>query len=406
MPHKDTEDEINVKISKLPKPDEWEKMDGSNFVNKHDCYFFPDTKNLPGHSYISKDDQGLFHIEGPMAKRILVEKSLHNQFDSLNEAVNTFNKLWVTSKQNTTYDKILVIDEIQSKRHQDGREQGYRSSADTTPATLKDLNIDRSGVIAKVSLRGETFYFAKSMSDENILSTINERKADGQLGNQNALVPDAPFEHNWHELAMKRMLRYAAENGYDRVAWTTGEQQAERYDLSKMINFISYNKDSHKLLAGTLVEGSIDYNQYNIDETVEPEGLPKFIGKDLAPKVLEKGVLQGVDLRVGGEGMKAFYDNILVKFTDKYTKKWGAKTEDVELPEIGETMHSVPVTEQMRSDVMQGQPMFFLTPQGDAYGFTKDNNIFIDTRIATSETPIHEYAHLWAAASGTTSSTS
>lgn len=398
MPHKDTEDEINVKISKLPKPDEWEKMDGSNFVNKHDCYFFPDTKNLPGHSYISKDDQGLFHIEGPMAKRILVDKSLHNQFDSLNEAVNTFNKLWVTSKQNTTYDKILVIDEIQSKRHQDGREQGYRSSADTTPATLKDLNIDRSGVIAKVSLRGETFYFAKSMSDENILSTINERKADGQLGNQNALVPDAPFEHNWHELAMKRMLRYAAENGYDRVAWTTGEQQAERYDLSKMINFISYNKDSHKLLAGTLVEGSIDYNQYNIDETVEPEELPKFIGKDLAPKVLEKGVLQGVDLRVGGEGMKAFYDNILVKFTDKYTKKWGAKTEDVELPEIGETMHSVPVTEQMRSDVMQGQPMFFLTPQGDAYGFTKDNNIFIDTRIATSETPIHEYAHLWAAA--------
>lgn len=24
-------------------------------------------------------------------------------------------------------------------------------------------------------------------------------------------------------LVMKRMIRYAAENGYDRIAWTTGE---------------------------------------------------------------------------------------------------------------------------------------------------------------------------------------
>ena len=42
-------------------------------------------------------------------------------------------------------------------------------------------------------------------------------------------VPAAPFEKNWHELAFKRVLRYAAENGYDFVAWTTGAQQAERY---------------------------------------------------------------------------------------------------------------------------------------------------------------------------------
>jgi hypothetical protein len=39
-------------------------------------------------------------------------------------------------------------------------------------------------------------------------------------------VPDAPFKSDWHELALKRMLGHAAENGYDRMAWTTGEQQA------------------------------------------------------------------------------------------------------------------------------------------------------------------------------------
>ena len=41
---------------------------------------------------------------------------------------------------------------------------------------------------------------------------------------------------------------------------------------------------------------------------------------------------------------------------------------------------------------------FFRTADGEAYGFTVGGRIYIDPRIATSETPIHEYAHLWATA--------
>ncbi|MDY4626198.1 MAG: LPD23 domain-containing protein [Prevotella sp.] len=41
---------------------------------------------------------------------------------------------------------------------------------------------------------------------------------------------------------------------------------------------------------------------------------------------------------------------------------------------------------------------FFRTSDGDAYGYTVGGKIYIDPRIATSETPIHEYAHLWAEA--------
>ena len=39
---------------------------------------------------------------------------------------------------------------------------------------------------------------------------------------------------------------------------------------------------------------------------------------------------------------------------------------------------------------------FFRTANGEAYGFTVGGRIYIDPRIATSETPVHEYAHLWA----------
>ena len=41
---------------------------------------------------------------------------------------------------------------------------------------------------------------------------------------------------------------------------------------------------------------------------------------------------------------------------------------------------------------------FFRTANGEAYGFTVGGKIYIDPKIANTETPIHEYAHLWAAA--------
>lgn len=41
---------------------------------------------------------------------------------------------------------------------------------------------------------------------------------------------------------------------------------------------------------------------------------------------------------------------------------------------------------------------FFRTSDGKAYGYTLGGKIYIDPRIANAETPIHEYAHLWASA--------
>ena len=41
---------------------------------------------------------------------------------------------------------------------------------------------------------------------------------------------------------------------------------------------------------------------------------------------------------------------------------------------------------------------FFRTPGGEAYGFTVGGKIYLDPRIAKADTPIHEYAHLWASA--------
>ena len=58
------------------------------------------------------------------------------------------------------------------------------------------------------------------------------------------------------------------------------------------------------------------------------------IGKELADKIFTDGkrtrkdgwktYTAGLDLKVGGEGMKGFYDKMLVDYANKYAKKWGA----------------------------------------------------------------------------------
>lgn len=46
-------------------------------------------------------------------------------------------------------------------------------------------------------------------------------------------------------------------------------------------------------------------------------------------------------------------------------------------------------------DSEENKPKFFKTPDGEAYGYTYKGKIYIDPKIANSETPIHEYGHLW-----------
>jgi hypothetical protein len=124
----------------------------------------------------------------------------------------------VEGKKKFNWAKVLVIDEIQSKRHQKGREKGY--------ATISAAEFS-----AQMNDKYGTQYFG--WQDK---ASPEEWEKYRSLSNA---IPDAPFDKNWHELAMKRMLRYAAENGYDYIAWTKGDQQAERYNLGKHISDIS-----------------------------------------------------------------------------------------------------------------------------------------------------------------------
>lgn len=274
---------------------------------------------------------------------------------------------------NANTKKVLVIDEIQSKRHQDAREKGY---ADTEGLTAER----QDNGIWHIYKDGE---FIAPVASYN---ADNAEEAIAYYANQNK-VPDAPFQKNWHELALKRMLRYAAENGYDKIAWTTGNQQAERYNIGdKIKKIISYDVPATNTKKVELYLSYGETMPFQIDETgkiiagrngTTGKQFSDVVGKELSNKILNgegkdssifdfnknlpSKVIEGDNLRIGAEGMQGFYDQMLPRFMDKYGKKWGVKTQDVELdlPNAEDRiMHSVDVTDAMKESVMQGQPMF------------------------------------------------
>lgn len=175
--------------------------------------------------------------------------------------------------------------------------------------------------------------------------------------------PAMPFASTYEELALKRMSRLAAEEGYDSIGWTTGVQQAERYSLGKVVDELKWRRqdyyskdlaiyigadsdwlaktpDARRLddpmvqLTGTkggervkLAPNNIDPYQYEI--FIPLSKVPDYVGKEIAAKIASSssavGTFSGEELLVGGQGMKAAYDVRLVNKMNDLTKKWHGK---------------------------------------------------------------------------------
>jgi len=223
--------------------------------------------------------------------------------------------------------KSLHLEEIQSDWLQKGRKEGFKQDLEKTPEgkEIRNLGIDKP--LNRVSVADIAFNKG-SVDLQNRWAKSIQNSSD---------VPDAPFKKTWHELVLKRMIREAAEKGYDRLSWTPGEAQAERYDLSKHLNKVEYNKEMKTLHA-------FDKNNNQImNEVVEPEKLPNYIGKETSDKLLKEPLtgkygnihkLEGLDLKVGGEGMKGFYDQIIPKALEKIGKEYGVKVKQGDLGRI------------------------------------------------------------------------
>lgn len=276
----------------------------------------------------------------------------------------------------------LFIEEIQSDRHQEGRKKGYSAARWTAEeeARVRELELPRP-------------YPGLSQPERDEYAALMAKEA--QSG-----IADAPFRTTWPLAMFKRALRDAVASGKSWIGWTTGDTQNDRFDLSKELSRISYESIPDTDL--------FEFEAFNKQgETVISEDeitikrVEELAGKDIAEKVLAREGrkddggyrdwhhLEGLDLKVGGSGMKGFYDNMLPKEIGKYVKQWGGKVEKTELvvsperktivaapnrpggidkviPAETAPIWRIDITPEMRAGVAQGQ-MLFAAPLSESF---------------------------------------
>jgi predicted GNAT family acetyltransferase len=257
--------------------------------------------------------------------------------------------------------KVLFVEELQSDWAQEGRKKGFITK--DTKAAQKEVDVQISETKTQID---EIDAQLKNIEDQNenyfiddawLKLTEKRFEATNQISalRQQALdagvVQPAPFiqdTKSWLSLSLKRVINYAAENGYDKVAFVNGKQSADRYSLSKQVKSIEWSgyesRGATKVVTiypseGNAIELPIDANGLVIKTAgTQFDGKPidEIVGKEIAKQIVEQrgGELSGSGLEVGGEGMIAFYDKIVPNVANDVLKKLGGgKVETVNIVE-------------------------------------------------------------------------
>lgn len=245
--------------------------------------------------------------------------------------------------------KMLFVEEIQSDWHNEGHKSGYRdlgaedkhtvsqkmdkfreaffesSIAKVFEEKISAVGYEGAGVYMMLNyLLDETDYTLDVLRRKGVSLTDSEKseidryvREYGELEKQweaapgDLTAPDAPFRNNYHEYVLKRLLRMAAEDGYDSIGWTTADTQMDRWNPERKTN-----------------------REMGIKDAKNPDAI-----------AFEEGY--GIE-----------YDQDIPKFLRKYGKKWGATVGSATVS--GEIdVWSMPITDSMKDSVLyEGQVLY------------------------------------------------
>ena len=260
----------------------------------------------------------------------------------------------------------LFIEEIQSDRHQEGRKRGYAGSGDVLPNGWTVEQVPTYTYRGGPQTGTEWVVFDATKTQVGLPASDKNEAIKNANGKKSLGVSDAPFQKtgDWSLQMFKRALRDAVASGKEWIGWTTGETQADRFNLRNQFDRIDVDRGQNDYFSVTAYDKS--GNEVISNKEATSETLPSIVGEEFASKIIEKPpgnhVFEGVDLEVGGEGMRGFYDKILPTEIQKYVKQWGANVEKSNVPEAN--VWRVDITPEMRKSVSEsGQPRFM--PAGD-----------------------------------------
>jgi hypothetical protein len=161
--------------------------------------------------------------------------------------------------------KMLFIEEIQSDWHNEGHQKGYVTKEYEDAVAVYDKLAEdyankrrafnkyvRSGEFRSdpddVSKK-KFDWLRRKMDDAEKRMQAAERDVDVLKEKGMGDVPNAPFRSNYHEYVLKRLIRMAAEEGYDSIGWTPADIQSKRWSEDYAEGYrIEYDQDIPKFL--------------------------------------------------------------------------------------------------------------------------------------------------------------
>lgn len=231
---------------------------------------------------------------------------------------------WLRSivRKDTDGNDVLFLEELQSQRGQDAREKGFTSEG------------------------GE--------------------------------VPDAPFVKDtkaWTSLLMKRAIAYAQSLGIDRISWTHGDQQVERYKLSKQIDSVVYVKNKR---TGLTTISAMKGGRTLIDKEVPQKEVSGLLGKSVAEQIDHNhgveldnehetsGIISGLDLDIGGDGLRNYYNSIVPSVAKSIVGKDAVRLMHIE--QTGDQLGFVVPESVQRQVEEDGLPLFSRKDYASQFG--------------------------------------
>ena len=269
--------------------------------------------------------------------------------------------------------------------------KNFRSSHFDEPNILAHVRFND-----RIGPNGEKILFVEELQ--------SDWHSEGRKSGYGEEVPDAPFKSSWHELATKRMLRYAAENGYDKLAFIDGKQTSDRYNLGNKIDRLVVHKNDESNTIALEADGNL------VKSGVKESELESYVGKEVAKDIIE-GLseerpdtggnrtveLYGDDLQINKAWAFNLYDKMIPQFLKKYGKKFGAKVEDVEVSTTDaefrdqfanlKNFKAIDITPKMRGEdgVMGGQVRFMPAERADRKNRVSTR---LPTAVAATEDPL------------------
>ena len=232
-------------------------------------------------------------------------------------------------------------------------------------------------------LKERRAHVKENESEDDVFYALTEKaKAleDELEGLPQGITPSAfvTKTDSWVALVLKDLIRHAAENSFDLVAWTTGDQQTARWSggLRHRVDTIEWVKSAEGLIhIKALKKGRV-----RADTRYAENDLTAAIGKTMAERIIanpnQSGTIEGDDIVVADLGMVKFYGDpdgnnpdgnpaIVPKVANNVLKKLGAgvKVRAANLSTKGHAARSNQQGNAISEEDLHYQPSFEITPQ-------------------------------------------